>query len=366
MEAIKKITTRKSGMAAAGIYDYKKIMYPRNEFLDCEIQEEREEIITTYQVKHLFSMTEVRREKWEVRIAVLLDALNLHKCRESFDFSLSPDNLYYDMHQRIYVMERDVYARGVVFESEDFLKQMKALIGYTMQGRFAYEDYLEGGEKLLKKTNFLKQFYQISELDEIEELLLAEYQDIVEETAKKKILVNKSLYQKNAVYFSLMTMAFLMTCGLLLYHYLWIMPYNQSVMKADNAYMEADYVKTIDALETIDVDRMDIHQKYMLAVSYIKGEDLTDLQKNNILPVLSLKGTEKQIEYWIHMGRLHVAEAENIALQLSDDQLLLYVYLKEKLLIENNMDLTGEEKISALSAIESKIEPLAEKYKVEE
>lgn len=366
METIRKITTRKSAMAAEDIYDYKKIMYPRNEFLECEIQEEKEEIITIYQIKNLFPMSNVRKERKEVKFAVLLDTLHLYKSRESFDFSLNPKNLYYDMHQRVYVMERDVYARGVVFEPEDFLEQMKALIGYSLQGRFDYEDYLEGGEKLLKKASDLRRFYQIKDLEEIEEILWEGYWNVVEETATKKILVNKSLYQKNSVYFSMMTLAFLVAGSLLLYNYLWVIPFNQAVIQADNAYMEADYVKAIDVLETIDVSRMDIHQKYMLAVSYIKGEDLTESQRNNILPTLALKGTEKQIDYWIYMGRLDVAEAENIALQISDNQLLLYAYLKEKLLIETNTDLNGEEKLSALSAIDAKIQPLAEKYKVEE
>lgn len=366
MESIREITIRKSAMAASDEYDYKKITYPRNGFLDCEIQEKKEEIIIAYKVKNLFSMTNIRMEKKEVRLSVLIDVLQLYQCRESFVFSLHPDNLYYDMHQRVYVMERDVYPRGEVFHHTEFLNQIKALIGYSMQGRFAFEDYLEGGEKLFIKNNFLKQFYQISELEQIEELLLDEYRTVKEEAETKKVLVNKSVHQKNTIFLSLTIIAFLGACGMLAYQYFWSEPYNRAVMEADNAYLESDYVGIIDALETIEIARMDIHQKYILAVSYIRGEDLTDSQKNNILPTLSLSGTEKQIDYWIYLGRLNVAEAQNIALQISDDQLLLYAYLKEKLLIETNTELTGEEKLSALSAVESKIEPLAEKYKIEE
>lgn len=366
MEAIREITTRKSAMAASDIYDYKKIMYPRQGFLECGIREDREEIVTAYQVNHLLPMVDVRREKREVRLGILMDALNLYECRKSFNFSLNPENLYYDRQQRVYVMERDVYPRGEAFHPEDFLNQIKALIGYCMQDRFGYEDYRKGGEKLLMKNGCLKQFYQLPDLETVKECLWNEYQNEAEETAHKKVLVNKTLYQKNALCFGLMTMAFLAVSGFLLYQYFWILPYHQAVIEADQAYLDSDYVHTIDALDKVDITRMDIHQKYMLAVSYIKGEDLSDSQKNNILPGLSLNGTEKQIDYWIYLGRLEVSEAENIALQISDDQLLLYAYLKEKLLIETNTKMSGEEKLAALSEIEAKIDPLAEKYKIEE
>lgn len=41
---------------------------------------------------------------------------------------------------------------------------------------------------------------------------------------------------------------------------------------------------------------------------------------------------------------MEVKEAENLALQMSDDQLLLYAYLQELSRIEEDQEMSGEEK----------------------
>lgn len=74
---------------------------------------------------------------------------------------------------------------------------------------------------------------------------------------------------------------------------------------------------------------------------------------------------DRELEYWIHLGRMEVKEAENMAMQLSDDELLLYAYMKEKDQVESDTDLGGEEKESRLEEIQSKIDSLAEKYNTE-
>ena len=104
----------------------------------------------------------------------------------------------------------------------------------------------------------------------------------------------------------------------------------------------------------------------MLAVAYIKCEDLTAEQKNNILDRLVPDGDERVMEYWICLGRENVEEAENIAMQCSDNEMLLYAYLKEKQLLELNTEMSGEEKGAALENLQNKIDSLAEQYTTEE
>ena len=72
------------------------------------------------------------------------------------------------------------------------------------------------------------------------------------------------------------------------------------------------------------------------------------------------------MEYWIYIGRLNPLEAENIAMQRSDDELLLYAYMLEKDLTETDNQMTGEEKATKLSELEGKIKTLAEKYTANE
>ncbi len=77
---------------------------------------------------------------------------------------------------------------------------------------------------------------------------------------------------------------------------------------------------------------------------------------------MTIRENEKKLDYWIYLGRMETEEAENIAMQQSDDQLLLYAYLKEKKKVETDTKLSGAEKTAALTALEEKIQPLKEKY----
>ncbi|MEG0722527.1 MAG: type VII secretion protein EssB/YukC, partial [Lachnospiraceae bacterium] len=139
-------------------------------------------------------------------------------------------------------------------------------------------------------------------------------------------------------------------------------PYKSAVIAADNAYIEADYVGCIDAMRDVKVSDMELHQKYILANAYVRSENLTQEQKTNILETLSIKEAPVRLEYWIYLGRGDASQAEDIAMQQSDDQLLLYAYMKEKSAIESDTAITGEEKTQKLEDISSKMKPLMDQY----
>ena len=72
------------------------------------------------------------------------------------------------------------------------------------------------------------------------------------------------------------------------------------------------------------------------------------------------------LEYWIYLGRGDTEQAVDIAMRQSDNQLLLYAYMKQKAAVEADKILSGEEKGEQLEALESKMEPLIEQYEAEE
>ena len=143
-------------------------------------------------------------------------------------------------------------------------------------------------------------------------------------------------------------------------------PYKDAVIAAENSYISADYVSCVDAMQEISVKDMDIYQKYILANSYVRSENLTQQQKENIISNLSLKETPARLEYWIYLGRNDISEAIDIAMQQSDDEMLLYAYMKQKSMIETDSSLSGEEKTQELEKIAQKMQPLMEKYDTEE
>ena len=90
----------------------------------------------------------------------------------------------------------------------------------------------------------------------------------------------------------------------------------------------------------------------------MKCENLTEEQKTNILTAVEIQGNEKILDYWISIGRLDIESSKNIAQQISDDQLLVYAYLKEKYILEADTDLSGDEKTARLKTLDDQIQAL--------
>ena len=140
-----------------------------------------------------------------------------------------------------------------------------------------------------------------------------------------------------------------------------IRPYDSAVKSAMNAYVENNYIAVIDAMKKIGLEQMDYHQKYILADAYINSENLSTEQKENILSNMTVNQNEKIFDYWIYIGRQNAVEAENIAMQLSDDELLIYAYLLDKKIVQTDTRMDGEEKKSRLAELDRKIEEYTEK-----
>ena len=121
---------RKSTLNAEDSYDYKKLAYPNEKLLPLELKEEKETIQVQYDLTGCMPFTEIRKASRQDRLRILLDAAELLELRKIYRFAVNPENLYYDRNYRVFVMDRDIYQRGEI-EADSFLKEYKALIGYT-------------------------------------------------------------------------------------------------------------------------------------------------------------------------------------------------------------------------------------------
>ena len=139
-----------------------------------------------------------------------------------------------------------------------------------------------------------------------------------------------------------------------------------AVISAENAFIQSDYTACIDSMKEILVEDMDVNIKYVLAVAYANSENFKREEIDVIVSRLAPTTNEKELDYWIYLGRLDVKTAENIALSLSDDKLLIYAYMKEIDLLESDTAVSGEEKKARLDQLEQEITKLGEKYKTEE
>lgn len=357
---------RLSELNAKDEYDYRRIEKANDIFLRCKMNIENEKAQFAFEIDNKKQFAELLKEERLMKLKALLDVGNFQTYWKQFDFSIHPDNLYYDMYGKVFVMHRDVCNLQRAEEPLKRLEEYKALVGCVLSNRYLYGDYLEGGMSLLKKDKFLAGIAEALEWTDVVRLLQEETERVITYKTEKTIEVKRSSYvfRKNmTIYSFVLSVLVVLGCS---YYLLWTRPYDKGVIQAQNAYLELNYTQVISSLEKIKLERLDNYQKFILATSYVKCENLTEEQKTNILAAVKLQGDEKVLDYWISIGRLDVTSAENIAQQLSNDQLLVYAYLKERYVVESDTELSGEEKTAKLANLEDKIQSLTQQEDVTE
>lgn len=355
-------TVRKSALTASTAFEFKKLIRHQEGFLDCAMEEEKESLVMTYGTEGLFPWTDIRREKKELMLAVLEDVGKLERLAETYYFTLAPENLYYDIQGRVYVKARDVYPADGGFSGEDFLREYKSLVGCTLGKKYKFEDYNRGGLDLLAEDRFLKVILECTDVSQVVDRLREEHSRYRKVHGERFVEVSRA--GNRALRVALVFTGLLAAAGaaFLLRMFLWERPYTEAVIAANEAYLQSDYSGTVEAMKAVDVERMDVCQKYILAFSCVRCESFSDDNMKNILNTVSLNGDEKVLEYWIYINRLDTEKAADIAMQESSNQLLYYAYLKEKEVIESDASLTGEEKTKRLSDVEGRLKPLAEEF----
>lgn len=357
---------KKSELNLKDAYDYGRITFSREHFIPCQLQEDDEDIVLQFEMEGLMPLSKIREEKEENKFLLLLDAMQLVALLMEYSFDLHPENLFYDANYKIWVQMRDVYLKGEHADEADILKKEKVLCAYVLQNKYSYMDYYEGGMELLKRNKILKEIYEKEDANALKAYLGQKHRQLLEDKSKYIREVKKNTYLIKSIMAIVFPVLTVILLGVGIYYYETMVKVQQTLLAADNHYIAGDLIAMIDDMEELSIEQMDLEHKYILAQAYIRSEDLTVEQKENILASFNLSSNEKMMEYWIHIGRLEVEEAENIAMQYSDDELLLYAYMKEKALTETDTNMDGEEKQQRLSELGDKIEELAKPYTQEE
>lgn len=352
---------KKSELAAKDEFEYQWITYPENGFLQAHIEEQAEELKITYESENRNPLLDIRKEDFLDILLILDDIGNLKQYIDKYEFLLNPQNLFYDRHGKVKAKRRDILTDGKDRE-EKFLNSYKAVVGYALQNKYTFEDFLQGGMQLLGKEGMLGRIKTAESIEEIQKELCEEYEVIKKERKEKKIILPKKRITMLKITATVLGVILIGMVGYLAYDCIVKEPYQNAVIELSDAYIQSDYVMCIDCMKAVKVEKMTTPQKYMLANAYVRSENLTQEQKDNILEKMTLKDTESKLEYWIYLGRRNTEQAEDIALRLSDDELLLYAYMKEKTMTEENTELTGTEKSEKLEEITKKMKPLMQKY----
>lgn len=364
-EQTKEIVLRYADIRADGERDYEKLAEETAYFVPAEYEETEDGLKFTFRLDGLLPFSELYKEEAVRKYAVLLEAMELNRLAEEFEFSMDPANLFYSLTGKVKVLVRDI-ADNEEDNRKEFLKKYKALAGAVLYRRYSYEDFMEGGESLLKKKKSTAKIYESETLEELQEWL----REKTEQEHKGLLSEKKVVYKKTQKSLQIMTVIFgvIATAGVAfgVYNFVMRYPYENAVQNAMNAYIDKNYIGLIDAMGAVQLKQMDRHQKYILSESYINSENLSPEQKQTILASLTVDQNEKIFDYWIYIGRQDPVEAQNVAMQLSDDELLLYAYLLDRDITQSDTRMDGEEKKEKLSELDRKIKEYTEKIVEEE
>ncbi len=358
-----RIRIQKNDIAAKTAYDFRRLEEKSHLFLPCMIEEEKEAVSISFDLQGMKSFEELKGEDIYIKLRALLAAGELKEVYRKYEFPLEPGNLYYDILCRVKVKQRDIILSGGKNRMKYFLKQYQALIIYILEGIRTYEDYLYASRELLKADHKLVMLLEPETVQEERKILLEYYINLQEEERNTTRRVNCKKYKWLIRYSGISVILLILLLTASVYSFGWHMPRQKLLVEAGEAYIKKDYTDMINALGRFQAAELDRTYKYMLAAAYIKGQAVDTFSvrdKEAILSKVTWQSNENILEYWIHLGRLEVKEAENLAMKLSDDQLLLYAYMHELRQVEDAVELSGEEKRKKKQELLKEIEALAE------
>lgn len=363
-----KIRIQKSELSAKTTYDFRRLEESHPMFLPCKVEEEKDVVCMSFDLRGMQELDKLREEDRITKLGFLMQAAELEELYRNYEFSLAPENLYYDILGRVRVKQRDIVSSNGKNRMKYFLRQHQALTGYLLDGLRPYEDYLYGGMEILRAKDEITGFFEPETIQEEKKLLSEYYQNLQEEEKKHTRRVGIRGYKWLKIYSMLSMILLIMLAAASSYSFAWYMPRQECIRTAEDAYIRKDYTELIDSLEEFRLEELDHAAKYMLATAYIQGQAVDAFSagdKENILSRVTYQSGEDVLCYWIHLGRLEVEEARDLAMKMADDQLLLYAYMHELRQVEEDGDLSGEEKAGRKQELLKVIEELAGKLGIE-
>ena len=133
------------------------------------------------------------------------------------------------------------------------------------------------------------------------------------------------------------------------------LPYKDRIISSEIYYTNNEYSKAIEVLEKDNPKNFPKGTQYMLAISSIKEDNLSNEQKENILKNISMKTNENILLYWIYIGNGDYEKTLDVAQNIGDNQLILYAYRKLYSHVSGDTKMKGSEKQEKLKEYKEQI-----------
>jgi type VII secretion protein EssB len=357
---------KKSTLVCQTTFDLKKLNIPIPVFVPMDYEERLEEVCFKYKLEGLKPVSLLKNEEKTMQYRFLINFVKLWEAWNNYAIPLTEDNVYYDENYLPYVKCRDLHLQGKELITADFLDSYKTFIGGILGQKYSIKQLQESGLETLKDEPSFDEFYKATSSEELIIILRKRKGAYESNQEASRRLVTKTGYRIRTIVAIVAPILLLIALGGFVYSNLYVIPYQEQVINAKDAYIRMDFVAAIDSLHGISTENMSVSTKYILAVSFARGQSLQQEEISRIVSRLTVQSNERELEYWIYLGRLDVRRAQDLAMALSDNQLLVYAYMKELNILENDTSIPGEEKQNRINALEGRIRSLGERYTAEE
>lgn len=333
------------------------LSYNHEMLLPCSIVSSDESITFKFETQNIFPFSTILNYD-EDKYRLLANCADLYILNNELEFSMNPENLMYDINMRPKVLIRD--KKDEYSADGDFIKKYKALSAAVLNPKYKYEDYYNGGADLFKKNHDTYKIYECDDVNRIKDYLIEKYKTLCSDKKEKKVLIEKKNLKFMKFAFPILILIILITSSFTALAYIKTIPMKETLLSADDNYLDGNYIEVQEVLSDIAVDDMPESQKYVLARSYIASEGITQEQKTNILNGITTNTDISVLDYWIYIGRLDFDSAIDNAQKIGDDELLLYAYIKQLSGVKEDNTITGEEKASKINELEEKINSISD------
>lgn len=334
---------------AKNTFEFDLITENQSYFANAKYRISNDSIIFIYDVDEEDILLNKKLTIYE-KLIVLYNVLKLYDSANYLYFGLNPENLIVDENLDVKILNRDIPYQGY----NNFIDMWKSLLGFEIDNKYKYIDYLNGGLDFLQNNQFLSSYVELNDVVQIKAQLAKDIKQYREQQTDKYMSVTKTSYRNNnivKIILSILLIAILLVSVVLGVK----LTKSYKINQMQTYFIQGQYSDVISEANTISINDLTKADKYVIAYSYVKLETLPQNVLSNLINNITINSNEDFLDYWVYLARNDFESANNEALSLNDQNLSVYSYLKEIDYITNSESYSSSEKDKKIKELEGKI-----------
>ncbi|MEH7118621.1 type VII secretion protein EssB [Neobacillus vireti] len=308
---------------------------------------------------------DIQRLNRKDKLRLLCNVARFKNCLTTrLTFFLHPENLIVDDNLIPFIVYRGIRDLMPPFHLDEkiFTLQYKCLVIALFSNKYSFDELYAGSLNQAKDTEFERQVCETEDLDSLIKLINDKYIEEKKAAEKSLQLVPRKRFRLfKQLSFALAALSVLLAVPLAYLGFVKI-PFQGHLLDANRHFLALDYASVINDLEGQKPENLPDTGKYVLAISYIESEPLSDEQKEAILKNISIKSDPNYLLYWIYNGRGDFGRTVDLAKYVDDPQLIMYGLIKQMEKAKNDPELSGTQRDKKIQQYQEQYEAYADKY----